>query len=356
MPPLIREEYLTSMRALSFLVIVLALQPQVPARAAMQAIENTSSPSVPTAHALLERGDVDDALTMLETLQKQTPRVSGVSHELGLAYYRNGKLVEAEKAFANAMQENPADEESVQLRGLTLYRLGRPADAIPYLEKIRRWTPNGNADANYVLGLCYMNAQRYDEARAAFATQYGFGPDSGAAWLLMGNMLLRANFAEMALQAGQKALAATPNLPLAHFMMGEVYLYKSDPQKALAEFNLERSINPAYAPIYDRLGDVYIQLGDYQQAQEALTRALSLELSSTGPFIQMGKVFLKKNDPQTAAMYLEHAEKMDPGNSLTHMLLGQAYRGLGKKDQARQEFESAAKISANSRPTLQSIQ
>jgi tetratricopeptide (TPR) repeat protein len=340
------------MRAHRFAAIVIALTLQLHA----QTNTPTSGPSIAAAHTLLERGDLTDAIAMLEMLQKQTPKTPGISHELGLAYYRNGKLVEAEKAFADAMQQDPTDQESVQLRGLTLYRLGHPAEAIPYLEKIRKWTPNGNADANYVLGLCYMNAQRFDEARAAFATQYGFAPDSGAAWLLMGNMLLRANFAEIALQAGQKALAATPNLPLAHFLMGEVYLYKQNPQKALAEFNQERHINPAYAPVYDRLGDVYLQLGDSQQAQESLTRALSLDLSSTGPFIQMGKVFLKKNDPQTAAMYLEHAEKMDPGNSLTHMLLGQAYRGLGKKDEARQQFESAAKISANSRPTLQSIQ
>jgi tetratricopeptide (TPR) repeat protein len=345
------------MRALCFFAIALALALPVSAQTRAQAAAtDASGSSIAAAHTLLERGDVTNAIAMLEMLQKQTPKVTGVSHELGLAYYRNGKLIEAEKAFANAMQEDPSDEESVQLRGLTQYRLGHPAEAIPYLEKIRKWTPNGNADANYVLGLCYLNTQRYDEARAAFATQYGFAPDSGAAWLLMGNMLLRANFSDMALEAGQKALQATPNLPLAHFMMGEVYLYKSDPQKALAEFNIERRINPAYAPVYDRLGDVYTQLGDYQQAQESLTRALSLNISSTGPFIQMGKVFLKKDDPQTATMYLEHAEKMDPGNSLTHMLLGQAYRGLGRKDQARQEFESAGRISANNRPTLQSIQ
>lgn len=342
------------MRAHGFAAILIAtaLTLQLQAQTATQ----TGSMSIAIAHTLLERGDTINAIAMLEMLQKQTPKVPGISHELGLAYYRSGNLAEAEKAFAAAMQEDPADQESVQLRGLTLYRLGHPAEAIPYLEKIRKWTPNGNADANYVLGLCYMNAQRFDEARAAFAMQYGFAPDSGPAWLLMGNMLLRANFTEMALAAGQKALAATSNLPLAHFLMGEVYLYKSDPQKALAEFNLERRINPAYAPLYDRLGDVYTQLGDYQQAQESLTRALSLDLSSTGPFILMGKVFLKKNDPQTAAMYLEHAEKMDPGNSLTHMLLGQAYRGLGKKDEARQQFETAAKISAASRPTLQSVQ
>lgn len=348
------KSYLTFMRVHSLLAVVLALQLQLSAWAETGSAAKPGA-SVAAAHTLLEHGDVGGAVSMLEQLQRQTPAIKGVAHELGLAYYRSGKLVEAEKAFANAMQEDPNDEESVQLRGLTLYRLGQPAAAIPYLEKIRKWTPNGNADANYVLGLCYLNAQRYDEARGAFATQYGLPPDSGAAYLLLGNMLLKANLPEIALTAGHKALQASPALPLAHFMLGEIYLYKSDPDNALAEFEKERQLNPAYAPIYDRLGDVYTRMGKYQEAQEALTRALSLDTSSTGPFIQMGKVFLRKNDPQTAAMYLQHAEKMDPGNYITHTLLGQAYRGLGKPEQARQELESAAKIHAGSELKLQPI-
>lgn len=187
------------MRAVYLLAILLALPLHLPAVAKAQApATGSSGASVAAAHALLEHGDAKDALAMLQTLAQQTPKPPGVSHELGLACYRNGKLIEAEKAFADAMQQDPTDEESVQLRGLTLYRLGRPADAIPYLEKIRKWTPNGNADANYVLGLCYLNAQRYDQARAAFAMQYGLAPDSGAAYLLLGNMLLKANLPELA--------------------------------------------------------------------------------------------------------------------------------------------------------------
>ena len=254
-------------------------------------------------------------------------------------YYRTGKLIDAEQAFAKAMAQDPADLESIQMRGLTLYRLGRPADAIPYLERVRQWMPNANADANHVLGLCYMNARRYDDARGAFAAQYGVGADSAAAYLLTGSMLMQADLPELAAQDAHKALEISPQLPLAHFMLGEVYLYKSDVAHALEEFEQERAINPASSAVYDRLGDVYTRMGQYQQAQEALTRAISLDVSSTGPFIQMGKVFLRRNDPQSAAMYLQHAEKMDPGNYITHTLLGQAYRGLGREEDAKRELD-----------------
>ncbi len=264
--------------------------------------------------------------------------------------------MDAERSFAAAMKDDPNDLESIQLRGLTLYRLGQPAAAIPYLERVRQWMPDANADANHVLGLAYMNARRYDEARGAFAAQYGVNLDSGAAYLLTGGMLLDADLPELAAQAAQKALTLSPGLPLAHFMLGEVYLYKSDVAHALTEFEQERTVNPAYPAVYDRLGDVYTRMGQYQQAQEALTRAISLDVSSTGPFIQMGKVFLRRNDPQSAAMYLQHALKMDPGNYITHTLLGQAYRGLGKEEDAKRELDAASQIHASSQLKLQPVQ
>ncbi len=283
-------------------------------------------------------------------------QVKAASREQGIRYYRAGKLVDAERAFAAAMAEDPADLESVQMRGLTLYRLGQPAAAIPYLERVRQWMPNANADANHVLGLSYMNARRYDEARGAFAAQYGVSPDSAAAYLLTGEMLLDADLPELAAQHAQKALQISPQLPLAHFMLGEVYLFKSDANHALEQFEQERAINPTYPPVYDRLGDVYTRMGQYQQAQEALTRAISLDVSSTGPFIQMGKVFLRRGDPESAAMYLQHAEKMDPGNYITHTLLGQAYRGMGKEEDAKRELDAASQIHASSQLKLQPVQ
>jgi tetratricopeptide (TPR) repeat protein len=285
----------------------------------------------------------------LMCLGQGTPPAKGSSRELGIADYRSGKLIDAERAFAAAMAQDPADLESVQMRGLTLYRLGQPAAAIPYLERVRQWMPNANADANHVLGLAYMNARRYDDARGAFAAQYGVSADSAAAYL-------DANLPELAAQNAQKALEISPKLPLAHFMLGEVYLYKSDITHALDQFEQERAINPANPKVYDRLGDVYTRTGQYQQAQEALTRAISLDVSSTGPFIQMGKVFLRRGDPQTAALYLQHALKMDPGNYITHTLLGQAYRSMGKEDDAKKELDAASQIHASNQLKLQPVQ
>ncbi len=307
------------------------------------------------AHQKLEHGQAQDAIGLLEQLAATAPSGKGVQRELGIAYYRTGKLLAAEKAFALAISEDASDIESVQMKGLSLYRLGRPAEAVPFLERARQWTPDANADASYVLGLCYLNSNRYDEARTAFAQQFGVPANSGAAYLLLGRMLMQANLQELAEGAAKKALELTPRLPLAHFLLGEFYLFKSDTERALGEFETEREINPANSAVYDRLGDVYTRAGRYAEAQASLAKAIALDTSSTGPFIQMGKVLLRRNDPQTSLLYLQHAEKMDPGNYMTHTLLGQAYRSLGREEEAKKEIEAASKIHADNEFKLQPV-
>jgi predicted Zn-dependent protease len=242
------------------------------------------------------------------------------------------------------------------MEGLTLYRLGRPTEAIPFLARVRQWMPNANADSSYVLGLCYMTSGKYEDARKAFAAGFGVDPESASAYLLLASMLLNANLPEFAAQQAAKAVQLSPTLPLAHFILGEVYLFKSDVEQATLEFEQERRINPGYPATYDRLGDVYTRTGEFQQAQEALTKAISLDRSSTGPFIQMGKVLLHRDDPQTAIMYLKHAETMDPGNFITHTLLAQAYRKVGQENEAKQETELASKIHSDTQLKLQPIQ
>lgn len=303
-----------------------------------------------------EHGSVEAGLEALRRLAGATPTVAGAARTLGLELYRTGKLVEAAKAFTQAEAEDPKDIESVQLHGLTLYRLGQPAAAIPYLKRVGQWTPDANADANYVLGLCYLNARQYNEARASFAEQYGVAPESGAAYLLMAQQLMHANLPELAVGAAEQALVHEPHLPLAHFVRGEVYLYKSDVPHALAEFEAERVLNPAYPATYERLGDLYLRTGQFERSQEVLMKALSLDTSSTGPFLLMGKVLLRRGDPQGSLLYLQHAAKMDPSSFTAHTLLSQAYRTVGDETKAKLEAETASQLNATNQLRLLPVQ
>jgi len=158
---------------------------------------------------------------------------------------------------------------------------------------------------------------------------------------------------ELAATQAQKALDISPNVPLAHFMLGEIALDKSDFDQAARQFEAERRINPDYALGYERLGDAYMHLDKLPEAQMALTKAITLDTDLTSAFVKMGMVLLRRQDPQTAIQYLQHAEQLNPDDFETHSFLAQAYHKIGQEGDAKRENAIADKIQHDSQMVLQ---
>jgi predicted Zn-dependent protease len=311
----------------------------------------TATPSTQTslspteeAQRLISRGQLSEAEARLNSLATQQPEPAGVERMRGMIHYQRNEFAAANSAFEKAMVQDGNDLQATQMRGVTLYRMGQPAAAIPLLERANTPIASNNADGTYVLAVCYLDVHRYDDARRIFAQQYKLPADSAAAYLFMGRMLLRRNFPVESEQMTHKALELEPGLPLAHLLLGQLALSRSQAAEAVVEFEAERKINPMDGEVYERLGDSYLRALRYEDAQQALNCALLLEPNSTGPYILLGQVLLKRDDALTAVNYLLRAERMDSNNHLTHLLLGQAYRALGRKEDATREYKSAESI------------
>jgi Flp pilus assembly protein TadD len=308
------------------------------------------APSLADARSLAAKGRLDQALSELNTLAKVEPEEVGVERLRGIILYQKELLPEAETAFAKAIAQDPEDRESVEMRGITFYRLGRPEEAIPLLEKANAAVTGANADPKYVLGLCYTDTQRYDDARHAFAVQFGFAPDSAEAYLVTARLFLRREFADQAALFAQKAVTLNPALPLAHQLLGEIALAKADLPTAVKELEAEQKLNPLDGPMYDRLGDAYVRNGQFEEARQALNKAVLLEPNATGPYILLGEALVKLGQPIEALHYLNRAVSMDPGNYVTHNVMGQAYRALGQMTDANREYKLAVDIQHKNDP------
>ncbi len=311
---------------------------------AQTADSGTQSPSetitpFDNARTLAGKGRLDQAMVVLDQLAAESPEPAGVERLRGIIFYQRDQLQQAVDAFTKAAAQDPNDRESIEMHGVSLFRLGHSPEAIPFLEQAHAVVESANVEPQYVLGLCYTDAGRYDDARHAFAAQYGFAGDSAEAHLLAGRLFLRREFRDQATVQAGKALAINPALPLAHELLGEVELARGDVPAAIREFEAERKINPLNGELYDRLGDAYLRGGQFVEAQQALNRAVLLEPNSTGPYILLGQTFLKLKQPIQALHYLTRAEKMDPSNYVTHNLLGQAYKATGQIAEANRQFQ-----------------
>src|SRR6266851_1835796 len=296
------------------------------------------------ARRLSQQGKFDEAIAKLEALALKDPELKGLAHELGVTYYKKSDYLKAVVSFKKALEENPGDNEAIQLMGLSYYLAGRPAEAIAPLEKVQAWFPSANVDASYILGICYIQTKDYPSARKAFAKMFAVPADSAASYLFTARMLLRQDFVPVAEEYAKKAVELDPKLPLAHSLLGELYLYKSRLPEAIEQFQKELELNPGDAAVYYKLADAYSRLQKYEEAEKLLQRSIWLDATSTGPYILMGKVLEKKGETALAVRALQRAIAMDPNNPMPHHLLGQAYRELGRADEAERELKLSEQL------------
>jgi tetratricopeptide (TPR) repeat protein len=318
-------------------------------------VASSASPAgnIEQATRLMQQGKNDEALALLEGIAAAEPGRHGVARQIGIANYRKGDFVKAAASFKKALDEDPGDNEAVQLMGLSYYLAGRPAEAIAPLEKVQTWYPSANVDAAYILGICYIQMKNYPSARKAFARMFGVPEDSAAAYLFAARMLLRQDFAPVAEEYAKKAVELDPKLPRAHMLLGELYLYKSRIPEAIEQFQKELELNPGEAAVYYKLADAYSRLQKYEQAERLLQRSIWLDATSTGPYILMGKVLEKKGETALAVRALQRAIAMDPNNPMPHHLLGQAYRELGRAEEAERELKLAEQLQIHENPKLE---
>jgi tetratricopeptide (TPR) repeat protein len=317
-----------------------------PASAAAKGDTSAAAQSPNLAHArqLVQQGNYDDGIAELQKIEAVNPGARGLDLELGTAYYKKSDFPKAIDYLNKAHTVDPADNEATQLLGLSYYLSGHSAQAIPLLEKVQTWFPRANVDASYILGICYIQTKNYPQARKAFARMFDVPEDSASSYLFTARMLFRQEFDPVAEEYALKAVTLDPKLPLAHFLLGELYLFKSRVPEAIAEFQKELAINPAHSATYYKLADAYSRIQKYDDAERLLQRSIWLDATSTGPFILMGKVLEKKGEFELAVRALQRAATMDPNNPTTHHLLGQAYRDMGKKEEAETELKIAEQL------------
>jgi tetratricopeptide (TPR) repeat protein len=326
-----------------------------------QTASSTPDPkdSLAQADALLKDGKAEEALALLHNVAANDPNLPGLEAALGKACFETRRFPQAIQHLTAALQQKPGDLETMQVLALTYYASGDYQQALPLLEKIGPNLPKTSADGPYLLGICYIMTQRWDDARRTFAQMFSVPPDSSMAYLMFGKILIRQRMEQRAIPEIEKALEMDPRLPMAHFLLGELALYKKDAQAAVNEFQKELAINPTVWLVYWRLGDAYVRLENYDEAEKVLKQAIWLNEWSSGAYILLGQIALKKDESGIAVGFLERALKLDPNNYWVHYFLAKAYHNVGRTAEATQHFEISKSLRndqlADDRNMLQTV-
>jgi predicted Zn-dependent protease len=120
---------------------------------------------------LVRQGQVDRALPLLQEVSAQRPNSPLVLSTLGEAYFKKGRLIEAQRALQSALLLDPRRYAVRYRLALVLQDQGQTAKALGQLQDISQFAPNF-PEIDHQLGVVYGQLNQLGEAHVHLGRYY----------------------------------------------------------------------------------------------------------------------------------------------------------------------------------------
>jgi tetratricopeptide (TPR) repeat protein len=216
----------------------------------------------------------------------------------------------AMQAADAAVEKYPKDRALISLRATLLAEQGHMDQAIPALQGLLNGS-SSDRETYLTIAQIYSEAKRYNEAEDAV----------------------------------HKSLALTPkpeDQEFARFMLGSVYERQKKYDLAEEEFKKVLGMNPLNAAAANYLGYLLADRGvRLEESVQYIQKALQVDPNNGAYLDSLGWAYYKMKRFDLAQPPLEKAARLVSNDPTILEHLGHVYVGLGKKQQAQEEWERA---------------
>ena len=234
----------------------------------------------------------------------------------GIGLRGKGDLPGATTTIDKALQASPSSRQAVYLQALTVSEMGQPETAIGYADKVLRDSPD-HPRANILRGK--MLASRSET-------------------LEEGKELLKL------MSEGKRGELASPQ-QRAQAYMGRAEIALAVRQNAEAVRHMAKAIElvPLNRSVRLAAAELALRLRDYGVAKQHAEKVLEINADDADGIVVRARAMMGSRDALGAYSDLQAAARKWPDNATINFWFGMAAREMSKLDEARGQFEKAAK-------------
>jgi len=292
----------------------------------------------------LRQREYKKAATVLEKGLKIDPKMSSASALLGMALYELGDYAGASRNLESALRANPKDNHAELFLANDLIKLGDFRGAADHLRQLSERQPE-NQEVWYLLGKVHMKL-----SEEALLKLDALDPDSVWSHEISGEVMESMKNYDGALLEYKKAVEVAPQQAGTHYHLGNAYWSLNMWDAATEQFRAELANDPSNCTAQWKIGNIILeQHGDSKEALKEVQKALDVCPDLTAARVDRARALLKLDRHAEAVKDLEVAVKADPAESSTHFLLAQAYRALGRTQEAQAEMKVFSKLEESAR-------
>ena len=310
------------------------------------------------ASLLLDKGDINRALTELQAVVAHAPTNPVAHYNLGRAHEARGEFEQARQEYQKAADLRPdyllarLSIAQLQLRRREWEGALRAAQQVLAVDR-------GNINAQLIESAALMGEKRLADSRALLDQLVKQFPNSPDIHYQLGLLNLADKRYREAEESFRKSYQLNPANSRGLMGVVETYMAQNRTDQAIAELQTESNKAPqkpelrlalATAAVMARKFDLAI--GQYQ----ALLAIPGTQAAERGDlYLRLGETYRLKGDLANAVTSLEQARKTSPDNPVVLSALALALDAGGRKAEARQVYEAALKADPNNGVALNNL-
>jgi tetratricopeptide (TPR) repeat protein len=312
--------------------------------------------------AWLLTGVIQDQQKNYEAARDAYEKVIGINPKStlalnNLAYLYSERFNDQEKAYAAAQKArelSPGEPHTADTLGWILYKRGQYSRALILLEESAAGLPN-ESEIQYHLGLTQYMSGLEEPSRQAFERALELKPDISSAAEIRRRLAVlaidRTASNPETIAALEKALADSPDDPIALARLAALHEHSGSIDKAILSYQAAIKVNPASSSSWMGLARLYSSRKDAQKALEAAKTARKLAPDDPAVTRALASLAHQMGDSVWAASLLQEAARRQPDDRELLFETAQVVYSVGQVEEARsllQEALAPVRASGNS--------
>lgn len=253
-------------------------------------------------------------ILLWEDTLKKSPGKARVINNLSKAYLKAGDYEKAMKGFDQILVSIPSDYFAHVNRGKIFADTGDFEKAKNEFQEAIKIDPS-LPEAHYNLGAYYALKGEFVKAESELTEgkrhEYiGVHPDF---YLNKATIYVQLNYLPEAEDAVKEFMRLFPDVPKAHFLLGQIYKRSGKKKLAVAEFEKSKTGKNLLVNAHNNIGLIYIEQNKFDEAIREFKKAILANPSFVEARVNMGILFLEiKKDKEKARFYFETALALKP--------------------------------------------
>jgi tetratricopeptide (TPR) repeat protein len=306
---------------------------------------------------MLDRGDINTAMSELQSVVTAKPNNFVSRFNLGRAHFARREYEQARQEFDEAIKLRP-DYLPARLAQIQVSLIRGDTDAaLHQADETIKIAPN-SVEARVMKAAALQRLQRYDEARALLTVVLEKAPKQVDTLLELGVLDLNQKKIKDAEEMFRRAYEANPNNLRGLLGESRAYLLDGQLDKSVQLVESEAQKKPANLDLQREVGNAQVAAGQFDRAiaayQDLLAKVSDPRLQSD-LWNRIGETYLRKGDIQQSINSLEKARQGQPNNTALTTNLGQLYEQENKNDVARKYYEMSIKVDPNNALALNNL-